>query len=511
MTNWKRLFDAEIIERGRRYFYAGKVKEYSEYDRVVMATVSGAHNYEVFIQLDEGGGIRNTDCDCPYADSGLNCKHEAAVLFEYENRHKAETAIPQDAAADIDLTKTKIQHLRRRYLGRDSFIEYWQARRFVAEILGFLDKDVNLLIRQGKLLDAFDLVNFIFEKICNTPMDDDGEIMETVDEVSSIWQEIYNKADSKTRKTIFDWLMRKLINPKNEVITQAAEIFVMSAFEDRNELDQKLRYCNKMINKYNKGEIEYDGSRWIVYKVKILEQLGYSDEDIQNYYKKFKEDSALSIYYADWLILKNKHEDAREILEKTLKESSNNRGHRFCECGERLEKIYGIMGDIESQKMILQEMLCCHIGDDERLYNRLKSLYEKDEWNKSRASIIRHLSRHYDKLHYYEKEKMYDELIDIIKRRRSLNDLWKYADKLSDKYPSEIVELYISILKEVAPQAQNRMQYKDLMKHLKKISQLNKGNKKALALVDEWRIIFKNKRAMMDELNKVFRNDSIFK
>lgn len=53
-----------------------------------MATVCGTDDYEVLINLDgdrEKSNIKSMFCSCPYADSGANCKHMAAVLFEWEN------------------------------------------------------------------------------------------------------------------------------------------------------------------------------------------------------------------------------------------------------------------------------------------------------------------------------------------------------------------------------------------------------------------------------------------
>jgi hypothetical protein len=52
-----------------------------EGDSVYRGEVEGSELYEVYVELDEGGTIISSDCDCPY-DYGPVCKHQAAVLIK---------------------------------------------------------------------------------------------------------------------------------------------------------------------------------------------------------------------------------------------------------------------------------------------------------------------------------------------------------------------------------------------------------------------------------------------
>lgn len=81
--NWLNLFEPHILNRGRTYYEDGCVSELEIVENTVNAEVKGSEFYQVFIELD-GGEIVGMSCDCPYAAKGYNCKHMAAVLFEYE-------------------------------------------------------------------------------------------------------------------------------------------------------------------------------------------------------------------------------------------------------------------------------------------------------------------------------------------------------------------------------------------------------------------------------------------
>jgi DNA anti-recombination protein RmuC len=49
----------------------------------------------------------------------------------------------------------------------------------------------------------------------------------------------------------------------------------------------------------------------------------------------------------------------------------------------------------------------------------------------------------------------------------------------------------------------DRKRYKELMKYLKKISKYPDGQKKAQHIAEEWKLVYKRRPAMMDELQKM--------
>ena len=83
---WTDYFEERIIQRGRDYFENGKVKGYSETEDSCMARVLGTHVYNVRITGLKSGNLRFS-CDCRYAKDGYNCKHQVAVLCQWEDNH----------------------------------------------------------------------------------------------------------------------------------------------------------------------------------------------------------------------------------------------------------------------------------------------------------------------------------------------------------------------------------------------------------------------------------------
>ena len=78
--NWERYFNSTILKRGKDYYNAGYVKQMRVYDNRIEAKVN---DYDTTIYYDpDDNEIMFMDCNCPYG--GL-CKHEAALLYAYEN------------------------------------------------------------------------------------------------------------------------------------------------------------------------------------------------------------------------------------------------------------------------------------------------------------------------------------------------------------------------------------------------------------------------------------------
>ena len=77
---FEHLFSDIILERGSDYFTAGAIRHLKREHKQIWATVQGAEDYAVYIELKDDG-LESLDCNCPYFLDGHNCKHLAAVLY----------------------------------------------------------------------------------------------------------------------------------------------------------------------------------------------------------------------------------------------------------------------------------------------------------------------------------------------------------------------------------------------------------------------------------------------
>lgn len=82
------VFSLETLEKGRRRFEKGKVKNIHMLDNMLYGSVYGNDLYKVKLEL-EGSTIKKMNCSCLEAQLGKRCRHEAAVVMALENEmHK---------------------------------------------------------------------------------------------------------------------------------------------------------------------------------------------------------------------------------------------------------------------------------------------------------------------------------------------------------------------------------------------------------------------------------------
>ncbi len=82
---WSHLFGSAIRNRGFLYYKNGHVEKVHKAGNTYTGTVTGSssHIYRVTVTV-KNDVVRSMSCTCPYAQGGISCKHEAAVLYMIE-------------------------------------------------------------------------------------------------------------------------------------------------------------------------------------------------------------------------------------------------------------------------------------------------------------------------------------------------------------------------------------------------------------------------------------------
>lgn len=82
--NWKDNFEQKILSRGLEL--KDKVKNYKREIFKVSGTIKGTETYQVSFDSIDVTNENFYSCNCPYYESGKNCKHVAALLYKYDEK-----------------------------------------------------------------------------------------------------------------------------------------------------------------------------------------------------------------------------------------------------------------------------------------------------------------------------------------------------------------------------------------------------------------------------------------
>ncbi len=544
---WKDLFQDHILERGIDYFIRNLVENVYVKDNIIEATVHGTEEYKVEIAKDNDE-IRDLSCNCPYADGGSNCKHMAAVLFYLEDKEntlagkdigesigklveEADKIIIEDFLIDIlkndekllnkfksklqcDISPTDMKRYKnqvniifRRYAGHHDFVDYKNARSFISELEEILDNDIQAMLDNNQPKEAFELTNYIFIEVGNQDMDDsDGGTGEIANNCLQIWQEILYKCDVKLKREIFNWFIAHLDGSVIDYMEDYIEQFIFDNFKEEEFLENKLIFLDNEINEYKKDKDSWLSSfrfgELALHRIEILETKNVDQNKIEEYCKENLEINQVRKYYIDICINKKDYDMAIELLREG-KDKEKDWPGLLINYSLKLKDLYKQIGKHKLYEEELWALVLNYKAGDVELYKELKSIYTDKEWMKEREIVFSKLSpyRGIDKL--YELEGLYDRLIELVVNSHGLYMVMEYEEILKDIYPKELLNKYENTIKAMATNTSGRAHYREIVSILRRMKKYPKGKEKVSEIVSDWRLRYRNRPAMMDELSKL--------
>ena len=555
LKSWECLFKTHILARGWDYYENGAVSSLERTGTGYKATVEGSYDYEVEVEIYDNE-IVDMFCDCPYAEDGNYCKHMAAVLYEIEEKSAQMTSEVRENSTDIkteledviknidesevrnillelalkddslqnqiltkyvdkispvqmNRLKQEVEMIAWKYSDRSGYVDYYHAMDYVHDLEAFLDENVQNLIDKKLIMQAFELTNEVFHMVGNQDIDDsDGGTTWIANSCYEYWKQILDQATDEQRDQMFQWFKGR---PQNYVIDYMEDYisdFLMDEFHDTSMLLEKLRMLDELIeragDKTDCGSLysSYYGFENIILKrLQIMKELNYSENEINEYRTKFRHFSAIRELEIKEYLDKKAYDKAIEVLEESKKLDKEYAG-LVSKYSEQLIQIYHKTGQQEDyKKELICQVFSCRQDNLENV-KLLKATCDEEEWCTYREQILNSNSCLGIKFRFLEFEELYDRLLKTIVESGSIYTLDQYEKVLKKKFPDIVRDTYVNYVRKHAESVCDRTAYKGLMTYLKKITKYPDGRGKADQIAKEWKVIYRRRPAMMDELRK---------
>lgn len=566
--NWKKLFERHILERGYDYYCENAVENLNASTDIIMADVIGTEDYEVEISLDNGE-VTDMYCSCPYAADGRNCKHMAAVLFEwsegqkqgnvfeksndtdenlfitahtveaYKKKVKAVQKLVESAdiavvrsyltsilaenekllvrfhsivseqATEEDIKRyiNQVDDIANRYLGRNHFIDYYEADHFISELEDILDEDVRRMIDNRNYMSAFELMNYIFTLMGDVDMDDsDGGTGMLADQIYQLWSELLTKVNKEEKQDMFQWFTTRLDGSIVDYLEEYIEQIIMEEFEEKEYVQQKLLFVEEMIKKSETMDSDwsrdYNTGKWAIRYLSLLELQKGDKAEIEDFCKAHWKNSSVRRYYIDLCINAKEYDLALKTLDESILLDKEYRG-LVSDYSKKKKEIYLLQGDKDAYIKQLWELVLEHEAGNLEIYKELKKQYTEEEWMKKREEIFEKLPKYAHVEQFYKEEKLYDRLLNFVLKSPGLYALQQYAGILKKDYPEQILQKYKTEISQMASYTGDRKKYQQLVALLRNMQKIKGGSKIVEEIVTEWKVRYRNRPAMMDELRKL--------
>lgn len=142
---------------------------------------------------------------------------------------------------------------------------------------------------------------------------------------------------------------------------------------------------------------------------------------------------------------------------------------------------------------------------DKEHYQIYKAAFSSAEWAEEREKLfLRYSNKKYfsnSAAELLAAENEIERLLNYVEKYLSMDNLERYYKIFASDYPEKTLEMFKRVLVSYADNNTGRSFYEHILSSLKRMSRIKGGKKAALDLVADFRLHYKNRRAMMEVLS----------
>lgn len=404
--------------------------------------------------------------------------------------------------------KKEIKNIIYRY-GGGRFIDWQYAYDFCSDLRNFLDDKIPLMIEKRCYLQAFELTNIVFREVGNTDMDDsDGGSSMVAETCYDYWRKITENCNENDREIIKNWFRDHkntdfVIDYMEEYVNEFFEQYFMSEdeiWERMNALDEIIELHRKQNDAGTIYSIRYGYRDVLLQRLEYMHRLHMPEQDILKYRLMNRHFFCVRELEISEALENGNKELAVQILEES-KQMDTEYPEKIKKYSLQLISLYKESGkEDEYREELIFQLLHCY-QSDLSCYNELKACISSEaEWDRLTNLIINASKNIYFTCDVLNQEKRYEQLMQIIERENSVNLLDKYEKQLRKTHSERMLRIYANYIIPEMDHANCRKHYRQLVQYLKKMVKCENGKAEAESIARKWRMEYKRRTALMDEL-----------
>ena len=536
---WETYFQKRILDRGYDYYFDERVEDLRINSNRIKAVVSGTDFYHVEIKLN-GNQIIGMFCDCPYAQDGHNCKHMVAVLYEWQLRvthpeidssQLVEDASEEDVRSflvkmlendpnlvesfkyytqneiSLDTMIDDLEAVCDSYSDGYDYIDYEFSRDFCENYEDAVDKWLDLLKKKDQYSLAFKFLLKAYEVFHKLDIEDNGGETGALSVIIiSQWANVIKCMDDLERLEAFAELGQYLNSMRDYYDRQKILEIFFDCLNGKEFLKLKLDFMKEQLDYIESHDDifnrEYALEGFVKMYLDLLKKSRASKKEISAVHKKYWEYIPIRMDCVYTCINNKEYDKALDYINECIDlEYENQDRMKF---NIKLKKgIYKKQGNTKAYRKELKNLILFFNDTDIEDYIELRSCYLDREWIKERDSIIEQLTPGRFLCEILETEQLYEKLIEVLLRSGDKYLLHQYTDILSEKYPEQLLQVYQETVEKQAESKGNRKYYYQIVEELRIMKSITGGDKVVDEIIKRWKVQYKNRSAMMDELSQL--------
>ncbi len=546
--------DEKILQRGLSYFKKDTVQDVSRTsDGKLQARVVGTDDYRVVIEFDEEY-VHSHRCDCPY-DMGPICKHVVAVIF-YTQQEKLDISasapkkkkrvskpkpnpvkeimdqVGLSELRDFLITECKsqkefetrfittfshytstssrsfyqkqIRAILKKAAGRKGFI-FRGGSRMVTDHLKPLLENAESALESDQDIKCFQIGSALLEETVKGLQfidDSNGYYGELVNSTAILLDRLSRKPlEDSVRKDFLKYCMNSLSKKIYEGWNWHLDTLRMSV----NLVTTKAEAAK--LSKYTEGLDEYSQDEGIMVNFQLLQQFG-TKKEIESYIQANMSCGLMREYLVETAIEDGDFERAVELCEEGISLLDN---RSYSQKRSWYDWLLIISQKADNKEDVIRYARGLFLNSNylnQPYYSILKSTVDPKGWKEFVEDLI-HLINEMDhwRVYYllhkvFVEEEYWDRLLKLVLTNPSLDNLKENEKYLAPHYTKKYIKLYEKGVYEYLEYNTGRPSYRQACRFLTRMNKLG-GNITVNNMIDVLRSKYPQRRALMDELNKV--------
>ncbi len=536
---WETYFQKRILDRGYEYYFDDHVEDLHINSNRIKAVVHGTDFYHVEIKLN-GNQIIGMSCDCPYAQDGHNCKHMAAVLYEWQlsatypvidNSKLVKEASEEDVRSFLiqvlddnpDIVESFKQYTQNEfslttmiddlegvvdsYSDGYHYIDYEFSHDFCDNYEDAVDKWLDLLKNKKQYSLAFQFLLKAYDIFDKLDIDDnEGETFDVSFYIIDAWSNIIMCMEKSERIDAFNLLKQFL----NNIRYSYDRIDILQVFfnhlKGEDLLKLQIDFVKEQLDYIESHndilDREYVLDGFAKMYLDLLRKNNVSNQEINVIYKKYWKCDSIRMDCVFTCINNKEYDKALDYIDKCIDLDYENQALMKRDI-ELKKDIYKKQGNTKAYREELKNLILFFNDTNIDDYIELRSHYNDKEWITERDSLIEQLAPGCFLCEILETEQLYGQLFDVILRSNNRDLLHQYTHVLNDEYPEKLIQLYREFVEKQAESTGSRKHYYQIVEELRIMKSITGGDKVVDEIIKKWKIQYKNRSAMLGELNRV--------
>lgn len=428
---------------------------------------------------------------------------------------------------NFDIEKQVRDQIRKtiRTYSKHQFIDYGSTGKLARELDKILMQGQYYLSKKN-LLDASTLSMVYIQEVMPTITyadDSNGSLGDAIDSGITLLTDIAVQAPTVLKEKIATYLNKELQqdlyfdygNFGEDMTDLYAQLCL-----DISKIDDFLHFADVAIDKARLDRYDYRSSFFTELKASILQKANRTDEAQQLMEQQIHLPKVRKIL-VEKAIENERFEEAKKLLAEGIRlaEEAQHPG-TVRDWEETLLRIAETEKDITMVRFFTEKFAFGRFFDSS-YYRKWKNTYSTKEWpaiiDKKILAIQKNFPKDKQRMEWgndyralyelgpiYVEEKMYERLLDLVERQNNLNTILGYHEHLYKMYPAELMKLYLPLLDKEAESSNDRSAYRRFLEIILSIyKDIPTGRETLKSQMLRWKMIYRHRPAMMDELNKI--------